>query len=356
MTQPVRIGVIGCGSVSEKYLRLADHMRLRGRAETVAACDINEARRDWVRAEHGVERITTRYQDLLEMPDVDLVLVLTSMQEHGEITRAALKAGKHVLVEKPMGVSVEECEQLRQVVAQSGRVLQVGYNKRFDPGLVFAHRFIQNEIGERMALKAWYCDSTYRYTMTDNLQILQIASPQALRPAGNPKADKRRYFMLTHGSHLVDTARFLCGEIASVHGRLVEKFGAYCWFVAVEFADGGIGHLDLTVAVRGDWSEGFTVYGEKGSVNGKMFIPWFHKTSEVECFSVADGQYHRPLGEDAHSYKLQIEGFAETILNGAPQRGADVDDGAAGVRVLVAIARSVEQGRPVRLDEVTGAV
>jgi predicted dehydrogenase len=76
----------------------------------------------------------------------------------------------------------------------------------------------------------------------------------------------------------------------------------------------------------------------------------------VECFSVADGQYHRPLGEDAHSYKLQIEGFADTILNGAPQNGADVDDGAAGVRVLVAIARSVEQGRPVRLDEVTGAV
>ena len=211
-------------------------------------------------------------------------------------------------------------------------------------------------MGQHLALKAWYRDSAYRYTMTDNLQPVPIASPQALRPSGNPKADKRRYFMLTHGSHLVDTARFLCGEIASVHGRLVEKFGAYCWFVAVEFADGGIGHLDLTVAVRGDWSEGFTVYGEKGSVNGKMFIPWFHKTAEVECFSVADGQYHRPLGEDAHSYKRQIEGFADTILHGKPHQGANVEDGVAAMRALAAIARSVESGERICLDRVKGSV
>jgi predicted dehydrogenase len=350
----LRIGVLGCGPIAQ--IAHFDSLRRARNADLYAICDRANDLRERMAAIHEPKAAYADYDAMLADPQVEAVIVAVADQFHVALCEKALVAGKHVLVEKPMGVSVEECEQLRAVVAQSGRVLQVGYNKRFDPGLVFAHRFIQDEIGERMALKAWYCDSTYRYTMTDNLQALQMSSPQALRPEGNPKADKRRYFMLTHGSHLVDTARFLCGEIASVHGRLVEKFGAYCWFVAVEFADGGIGHLDLTVAVRGDWSEGFNVYGEKGSVNAKMFIPWFHKTAEVECFSVADGQYHRPLGEDAHSYKLQIEGFADTILNGVPQRGADVDDGAAGVRVLVAIARSVEQGRPVRLDEVTGAV
>ena len=119
MTQPVRIGVIGCGSVSEKYLRLAEHMRARGRAETVAACDVDEARREWVRNEYGVGRFTTRYQDLLEMPDVDLVLVLTSMQEHGEITRAALKAGKHVLVEKPMSTNLDEAAEIVEIAKTS---------------------------------------------------------------------------------------------------------------------------------------------------------------------------------------------------------------------------------------------
>jgi len=66
--------------------------------------------------------------------------------------------------------------------------------------------------------------------------------------------------------------------------------------------------------------------------------------------------YRRPLGEDAYTYKLQIEGFADTILNGAPQHGADVDDGAAAMRAMVAMARSVETGEKLRLAEMTGTV
>jgi predicted dehydrogenase len=117
-----------------------------------------------------------------------------------------------------------------------------------------------------------------------------------------------------------------------------------------------MGHLDLMVAVRGDWEEGFQVYGENGSVKGKTFLPWFHKSSEVECFSVKDGQYHRPLGEDAYTYKLQIEGFADSILKGVPLHGSSVDDGLATVRAMTAIAHSVEHGDPVRLADVKGSV
>ena len=74
-----------------------------------------------------------------------------------------------------------------------------------------------------MAFKAAYCDSSYRYTMTDNLQPIPVTSQYAKRPEGNPKADRRRYYMLTHGSHLVDTTRFLGGEISSVRARLLER-------------------------------------------------------------------------------------------------------------------------------------
>lgn len=87
-----------------------------------------------------------------------------------------------------------------------------------------------------------------------------------------------------------------------------------------------------------------------------MFLPWFHKSSIVECFSSKDWVYRRPIGEDAYSYKLQLEGFADTILHGKPQQGANIDDGVAAIKVMVAIARSVESGESVRLDEVTGAV
>ena len=88
--------------------------------------------------------------------------------------------------------------------------------KRFDPGLEAARDFVRDEMGEVLALKAWYCDSTHRYTMTDAVQPLPIASAGAKKPRENPKADLRRYFMLAHGSHLVDTARFLCGDLVEV--------------------------------------------------------------------------------------------------------------------------------------------
>ena len=142
----------------------------------------------------------------------------------------------------------------------------------------------------------------------------------------------------------------------SVEAKLVEKFGAYCWFVALEFADGSVGHLDLTIAVRMDWHEGFQIYGEHSSVVGKTYNPWYFRSSEVECFSTRDGQYHRVLGEDAHFYKLQLEGLADTVLDGLPMRGADAEEGLAAVRALVAIARSVETGGKVLLSETTGGV
>ena len=69
-----------------------------------------------------------------------------------------------------------------------------------------------------------------------------------------------------------------------------------------------------------------------------------------------DDQFHRPLGQDAYSYKLQIEGFADTILHGAPQHGAPLEDGLAAVRAMAAISQSVETGEWVELAGVQGEV
>lgn len=350
----LRIGVLGCGPISQAAH--FDAVRKARNAELYAICDRADDLREAMRAMHRPQVTYADYDAMLADPQVEAVIVATADQFHVPLALKAVEAGKHVLVEKPLGVNLEETEQLRQQVQARGVVFQVGNNKRFDPGIAFAQRFIREEMGALMGLKAWYCDSTYRYAMTDNLQPLILSSQQATRPSGDPKSDKRRYFMLTHGSHLVDMARFLGGEIVSVQARLVERFGAYCWFIAVDFADGSVGHLDLIVAVRGDWEEGFQVYGEHGSVKGKVFLPWFHKSSEVECFSVRDGLYRRPLGADAYTYKLQVEGFADTILNGAEQTGARLEDGIAAMRAMVAVARSVERGTAVRLDSVSGEV
>ncbi len=346
----LRIGVLGCGPIAQ--IAHFDACRKARNAELYAICDLADDLREKMAALHEPRVAYCSYDEMLADSQVEAVVIGVADQYHVPLALKTIAAGKHVLLEKPLGVSIEECEQLRAAVHASKLTLQVGNNRRFDPGIAFAQKFIREEIGQIIALKAWYCDSTHRYTMTDNLQPIIRQSANAKRPEGNPKADKRRYFLLTHASHLVDTARFFGGEILSVRARLSEKCGAFTWFIEVEYASGALGHLDLTIPVRGDFEEGFQIYGEHGSVKGQVFLPWFHKSSLVECFSEKDRQFHRPLGEEAHTYKLQIESFADTILHGLPQHGTTVDEGLAAMRALVAIARSVECGEAVRLAEV----
>ncbi|WP_061931842.1 Gfo/Idh/MocA family protein [Aureimonas sp. AU22] len=350
----LRIGVLGAGQIAQ-----AAHFESctkAANADLFAICDVADDLRERMAVTHGAAKTFADYDAMLADTDVEAVIIATADAFHVPASIRALEAGKHVLCEKPVGLTVKEAFDLARAVEASGRVFQVGHMKRYDAGLQAAKAFIDTEMGELVALKAWYCDSTHRYPMTDAVQPLIVTSANARKPSANPKADLRRYYMLAHGCHLIDTVRYFAGDIVSVEARLSERAGIWCWFVDVEFANGTLGHLDLTVAVRMDWHEGFQIYGQNGSILGKTFNPWYYKSSEVDIFREADGATHRVLGADGHFYRRQVEGFARTVLDGAPMTGADVHDGTASVRAMVAIARSVDEGRRVTLAEVTGGV
>lgn len=350
----IRVGVLGCGPISQ-----AAHFESVNKSHNAnlhAICDVAEDLRARMTVTHAPQKSFNDYDEMLADPELDAVIIATSDAFHVPATIAALKAGKHVLCEKPLGISVEEVEELRDVVQKSGKILQVGNMKRFDPGVQSAKAFIDNEMGEMLAMKAWYCDSTHRYAVTDAVQPLMVKSASARKPSTDPKADLERYYMLAHGSHLLDTARYFAGEIVEVEARLHKKFGAHCWFINITFANGVIGHLDLTVAVRMDWHEGFQIYGENGSILGKTYNPWLFKSSDVDIFHEATGETTRVLGADGHFYRRQLEAFSDVILNNVPMKAANIDDGVASVRGMVAIAQSVKSGQPVRIADVTGAV
>jgi predicted dehydrogenase len=350
----LRVGVLGCGPIAQ-----AAHFESctkAANAELYAICDVADDLRERMAATHAPRRTYADYDAMLADPDLEAVIIATSDAFHVPAARRALEAGKHVLCEKPLATSVEEAESLRAVVAASDKILQVGHMKRFDPGLEAAHDFIRDGMGEMVALKAWYCDSTHRYAATDAVQPLIVTSRNARKPSEDPKADLQRYYMLAHGSHLVDTARFFAGDIVAVDARFTHRGGMRCWFVDVEFANGVLGHLDLTVAVRMDWHEGFQIYGANGSVIGKTYNPWYYRSSEVDIFHEAEGGTRRVLGADGHFYRRQLEGFARAALDGAPLHGADIEDGVASVRAMVAIAQSARSGRPVALADAHGEV
>ncbi len=350
----LRVGVLGAGQIAQ-----AAHFESCTKAvnaELFAICDVADDLRERMVITHGAQKSYNDYDRMLADPDIDAVIIATADAFHVPASLRALAAGKHVLCEKPVGLTVEESLELKTAVEKSGKVFQVGHMKRFDAGLQAAKTFIDTEMGDLVALKAWYCDSTHRYAMTDAVQPLMVTSANARKPSTNPKADLRRYYMLAHGCHLIDTARYFAGDIIAVQARLSERGGMWCWFVDIEFASGTLGHLDLTIAVRMDWHEGFQIYGKGGSVIGKTYNPWYYKSSDVDIFREADGATHRVLGADGHFYRRQLEGFARAILDGAKMEGANVDDGVASVRAMVAIARSVESGRRVALADVSGGV
>jgi predicted dehydrogenase len=350
----LRVGVLGAGQIAQ-----AAHFESCTKAvnaDLYAICDVADDLRERMVITHGAEKSYNDYDRMLADPDVDAVIIATADAFHVPASIRALEAGKHVLCEKPVGLTVDEALDLKAAVEKSGKVFQVGHMKRFDAGLQSAKHFIDTEMGDLVALKAWYCDSTHRYAMTDAVQPLMVTSANARKPSANPKADLRRYYMLAHGCHLIDVARYFAGDIVSVQARLSERAGIWCWFVDVEFSSGALGHLDLTVAVRMDWHEGFQIYGKNGSVVGKTYNPWYYKSSDVDIFREADGATHRVIGADGHFYRRQLEGFARVILDGTAMEGADVDDGVASVRAMVAIARSVESGDRITLADVSGGV
>ncbi|SMG60511.1 Gfo/Idh/MocA family protein [Paraburkholderia susongensis] len=350
----LRVGVLGCGPISQ--FAHFESVQKAGNAVLHAVCDVDEGLARHFGEFYEAERIYQDYDTMLADPAIEAVVIATSDAFHVPAAMKAIAAGKHVLCEKPIGVSVDEVEALAEAVKRSGKVLQVGHMLRFDPGIESAKAFVQDEMGDMLALKAWYCDSTHRYTNTDAIQPLARRGTRVLRPAGDPKADRQRYFMLAHGSHLVDLARYLAGPIRSVDARLRERFGAYCWFVDVDFESGALGHLDLTIPVRMDWHEGFQIYGENGSVAAKIYNPWYYRSSDVEVFHESNATTTRVLGADGHFYRRQLEGFADAALNGTPTRGAGIDDGVASMRAMVAIAQSVRTGKPVALADAGGAL
>lgn len=358
MTTPseekLRVGVLGCGPIAQ-----AGHFESCAKAknaELYALCDSADDLRERMAAVWEPRKAYASYQDMLDDPKVEAVIIAAADAFHVDLSLQALRAGKHVLCEKPLAVTVRDARELADAARAGDRVFQVAHMKRFDGGIQAAKDFVDREIGERVAYKGWYCDHSHRYTLTDAVQPKILQSAQKRRPAVDPKTDLEQYYLLAHGSHLVDTALFLMGKLESVEAKFLHRGGVHCWFVDVVFEDGALGHLDLSIGVRMDWHEGFNLYGRNGSVLAKTYNPWLFKSSDVDIFREADVAWTRPLAPDGHFYRRQLEAFADTIRNNAPMTAATADDGAHIVAALAAIRESTRTGKRVGVADAAGSV
>jgi predicted dehydrogenase len=127
--KPVQIAVIGTGSISSSHL---DSYKNNPDVNIYAVCDLNKDRAQAAADKYGAEKVYTDYRELLANASIGAVSICTWNNMHAEISIAALEAGKHVLVEKPLCRTVEEALRVQEAVEKSGKLLQVGFVRRYD--------------------------------------------------------------------------------------------------------------------------------------------------------------------------------------------------------------------------------
>lgn len=346
MSDDVVVGLIGCGRIS-RYAHVPGLMKADG-IELRSVCDTTRPLAEAIGHRFGIERVFDDANDVLSDPEIEAVLVAVPDRFHVPLATAAVKAGKHVLVEKPLGLTLEECRSFVSLAQASGLKVQVGAMKRHDPGVEFARRFIREVVGHVVSFRCWYAVSIYRpaYETTLFPPPPVVSEPSPAEAAY--KADKERYYLTTHGAHVFDMIRFLAGEPAGVTARLATPLeGSYSWHGLIDLAEGGLGHFELTVPVCRDWDEGFELYGEHGSVSIRTPFGFFMQPSEVRGFDGRRGEWRVPLLGDSNPWERQLESFAVAIRTNGPT-SPDAEDGLAAVELIEATARSVQTGERVR--------
>ncbi|MBA2304140.1 MAG: Gfo/Idh/MocA family oxidoreductase [Acidobacteria bacterium] len=127
----LRVGLVGAGNLA-RWVHLPILQKMAG-VEIRGVCSTSGARGLSYAKRFGAQYCCAEYDEILNDRDVDVVFVLTRNQHHAAQTLAALQAGKHVFVEKPMALTREECRTLEQAVRDTGRQVTVGFNRRFAP-------------------------------------------------------------------------------------------------------------------------------------------------------------------------------------------------------------------------------
>jgi predicted dehydrogenase len=126
----VRVGIIGAGGIAQAHAR---HLQTIDDVELRAVCDVREEAAEDIARKFDVPKTFPHYKDLLREKHIDAVSVCTPNYFHAEPTIAALKAGKHVIVEKPMAMNVAEAEAMVKAAEKARKVLVVGFQFRYTP-------------------------------------------------------------------------------------------------------------------------------------------------------------------------------------------------------------------------------
>lgn len=248
-----RVGLIGCGRVSPRHL---DSLRELPEARVVAVSDVIEGRAARAAKDHGAA-IHTDYRELLDRSDVDIVHICTPSGLHASMSTDALEAGKHVLVEKPMALSLGDADRMIETARRCGRRLGVVLQNRYNPPMQELRRVVDEGRLGRLLLGSvtvrWFRPQEYYEDGWHGTMAMDGGS------------------LMNQSIHHIDALQWILGPVESVFAytaTLAHKMEAEDVGVAtVRFRDGSLGVIESSTFTYPENLEGsLAVFGERGSV------------------------------------------------------------------------------------------
>ncbi|MCA1371629.1 Gfo/Idh/MocA family oxidoreductase [Bradyrhizobium sp. BRP14] len=311
----LRVGVIGCGRIAQ-----AAHFPAVQKAKNVelaAVFDPSALLAKGAALRLGVPAFTE--QQAFLNADIDAVLIAIPDRFHVPVSIAALQAGKHVLVEKPVAVTAAEAETLIEILDTTGLQLQVGSMKRFDPGIARAQRVIaEGGIGRILSARYWYrVMSELRPPIEATLFPAMLVDQDVRnRETALKAANRKTHLLATHGIHTFDLMRFLLGDLRVSAATMAVDGVDHSWHGIATTESGAAASFEITASVHAEWTEGFQVYGSKGHISAEIPFPFSRAASRVRIFRADESSYEEPIFGDTDAYKLQTEAFAAAVLDG----------------------------------------
>lgn len=331
----LNVGVVGLG-IGKSH---AKGVNATEGACLYAVCDTDANRAGKLAKELGAVHVFTDYRQMIAEPDLDAVIIASPDQCHREMIVETLRAGKHILCEKPLALTREDCEAIVRAVEESNCKFMVGQVCRFTPGFLQAKQIIDSgAIGELT-----FVESEYAHDYS------------AIYAKGSWRSDPARNGVVGGGCHAVDLLRWVAGDPEEVmaygtHKTFTDVTPYDDTHVAImKFPNGVIGKVFISISCKRDYTMRSVFYGTKGTI----IVDNTSTTMTVFKQDVFPGMDQHsmpitvPIRINNHNVAGEFQEFYDIVTNDKPVN-VTVYEGANTIAACMAIMESAATGKPVK--------
>lgn len=343
-----RIGIIGCGKISQ--VRHIPEYHAHPQAQLAGYFDLNRPRAEEMAARYG-GAVYDSWQALIQDPTIHAVSVCAANHAHCEITVAALEAGKHVLCEKPMATTLEECETMVAAARRTGQYLMVGHNQRLAKAHAKARALIsEGAIGEIVTFRTTFGHSGPETWSIDPGQSVwffdkKLAAMGAMADLGIHKTDLIQFLT---GQRVVEaTARVVTLDKKGPDGSLIGvDDNAICIY---RMSGGALGTMTASWTYYGAEDNTTILYGTKGIMRLYDDPTWSIQVTTAQgeriCYDIDKIQTN-----DAQTKSGVIDLFMDCLVRDVPPEISG-EEALAAMRAVFACLESSETGRSVAVRQ-----